>query len=62
MNSSNGAQDQEKQTTEFADKLGVLADKDKPAETLLLPQPQLPTTKNGIVLKGSQSEYNAVFS
>lgn len=53
----------DKETTEFADKLGVLVDIDK-VVTPPPPPPAAPkpTTTSGIVLKGSQSEYAAVFS
>lgn len=53
--------DQDKKSTDFADKLGVLVDLDKVPEA---PAPVAPKPKAtaGIVLKGSQSEYSAVFS
>jgi FecR protein len=53
--------DQDKKTAEFADKLGVLVDLDKVVEA---PAPVAPKPKAtaGIVLRGSQSEYSAVFS
>lgn len=51
---------EDKKSTEFADKLGVLVDIDKPPVVVEAPKPT--TTVAGITLKGSQSEYSAVFS
>jgi hypothetical protein len=53
--------DQDKKNSEYADKLGVLIDIDKIVETPPPPPPK-PSVSAGIVLKGSQSEYSAVFS
>lgn len=53
----------DKESTDFADKLGVLTEIDKVVEAPAPPPPApKPKTSNGIVLKGSQSEYAAVFS
>lgn len=55
--------EQDKKESEFADKLGVLADIDKIPEkpvTPVAPKPSSSTT--GISLKGVQSEFSAVFS
>lgn len=52
--------DQDKKVANYADKLGVLSELDKPAPTPA-PAPK-PTTSSGISLTGKQSEYSAVFS
>lgn len=57
--------EQDKSEQAFADKLGVLVDIDKPKAVAETPQPTpAPSTaaKSGITLKGSQSDYSAVFS
>lgn len=53
--------DQDKKVAEYADKLGILAEIDKPAPTPA-PAPKPTTTTSGITLSGSKSEYSAVFS
>lgn len=55
--------EQDKAEQAFADKLGVLIDLDKPVEVAQETKTTVTTTtKAGITLKGSQSDYSAVFS
>lgn len=53
--------EQDKKSTEFAEKLGVLSDIDKPSKVVEKPKPAASGT-SGITLKGSQSGSSAVFS
>lgn len=50
--------EQDKKVTEYADKLGVLSEFDKPAATTTTTQ-TTPTVASGIVLSGSVAEYTA---
>lgn len=52
--------EQDKKVANYADKLGILSELDKPAPAPA-PAPKAPTTA-GIVLSGKQSEYSAAFS
>lgn len=52
--------EQDKKVANYADKLGILSELDKPAPTPA-PAPR-PTATAGISLTGSKSEYSAVFS
>lgn len=52
--------EQDKKVAGYSDKLGVLAELDKPAPAA--PKPAAAAATSGITLKGSQSEYSAVFS
>ena len=53
--------EQDKSNQLFADKLGVLVDIDKPAAKAEQPK-KTTTTSSGITLKGTASDYSAVFS
>lgn len=51
--------EQDKKVAEYASKLGVLAEFDKPATTTPTTTPTTPTVANGIVLSGSVADYTA---
>jgi hypothetical protein len=54
--------DQDKKVAEYADKLGILTEIDKPAPAPAPAPKPATTTTSGISLSGSKSDYSAVFS